>query len=288
MLPLLTLQQVDQGNFLTGSTDDVAPSLLELNYGNVLSEQYTVEQTEYWHSNGGAFYLVSFEGEASGNGSQNYNGLSRVNEETYCEWNNIGSCGCDGGNGGGNWDTSGITPIGTWSGEVGGAFLKGLNAGAATLGYSFSFGYAGSDAKEKTWQGAGLDGTWTQTISQGAANVSAGTAYAAGGGAIANVAKGIASKIGSLWGGAAQTAPKYSSKVTDVGNAIKDWLGSNSGAITNKAGDLIFQSKNGLREIRFDFKNFLPHNKQHIHLIEFKMKKNKKIKLLDERYFFDP
>jgi len=54
----------------------------------------------------------------------------------------------------------------------------------------------------------------------------------------------------------------------ETANLTKSWLGEEAKVITNKAGDNIFISKDGLRKIRFDLKNSqgdLPH----IHLEEF-------------------
>jgi RHS repeat-associated protein len=56
--------------------------------------------------------------------------------------------------------------------------------------------------------------------------------------------------------------------VDDVAKQMQLWLGKNYKTITNKAGDNIFMSKDGLRKIRFDIKN--PHgDKPHIHLEVF-------------------
>jgi hypothetical protein len=69
---------------------------------------------------------------------------------------------------------------------------------------------------------------------------------------------------------------------------VIEWLGPNSRAIINEAKDAIFQSNDGLREIRFDFNNPSPHKKPHIHLIEYTIKKNKKEIFVERRIFFDP
>ena len=56
--------------------------------------------------------------------------------------------------------------------------------------------------------------------------------------------------------------------VDDVAKQMRLWLGKNYKSITNKAGDNIFMSSDGLRKIRFDIKN--PHgDKPHIHLEVF-------------------
>lgn len=58
------------------------------------------------------------------------------------------------------------------------------------------------------------------------------------------------------------------STVEKVGKLAKSWLGEDATNITNKAGDEIFVSKDGLRKMRFDIKNSqgdLPH----VHLEKF-------------------
>jgi hypothetical protein len=95
--------------------------------------------------------------------------------------------------------------------------------------------------------------------------------------------KGVGTKIKNWWKGNPSNTPK----IQQLGDDIVEWLGPNSKKIINENGDVIFQSGNGLKEIRFDINNFLPHDKPHIHLIEYINVKNKKIKTIDERFFFD-
>jgi len=57
--------------------------------------------------------------------------------------------------------------------------------------------------------------------------------------------------------------------------------------ITNEFGDTIIQSKDGLREIRFDFNHTAPHANPHTHLIEYKMVKNKKVEVVNKRIYPD-
>ena len=60
---------------------------------------------------------------------------------------------------------------------------------------------------------------------------------------------------------------KESSKFDDTIKIIKTWLGADAKVITNKAGDKIFMSKDGLRKVRFDIKN--PHgDSPHVHFEE--------------------
>lgn len=65
------------------------------------------------------------------------------------------------------------------------------------------------------------------------------------------------------------TAAKDGGELVDnVAKQAKNWLGKDYKVITNKAGDQIFMSKDGLRKIRFDIKN-THGDKPHIHLEEF-------------------
>ncbi|MCL2425179.1 MAG: hypothetical protein FWD05_02465 [Oscillospiraceae bacterium] len=45
-----------------------------------------------------------------------------------------------------------------------------------------------------------------------------------------------------------------------------DWLGPNTRIVTNSSGDKIFISADGMRKIRFDINNPLPHNNPHVHI----------------------
>ncbi len=74
-------------------------------------------------------------------------------------------------------------------------------------------------------------------------------------------------------------------KARQVARAAEEWLGKGSRAWRNKAGDVIVESEDGLRQIRFDFKNTSPHKNPHTHVIEFKQVKNKKMKVFEERIF---
>jgi hypothetical protein len=63
---------------------------------------------------------------------------------------------------------------------------------------------------------------------------------------------------------------KYESqlKISNLADNIKNWLGKDARAITNKAGDKIFLSKDGLRRVRFDIKRPYPHTEAHVHIEE--------------------
>jgi hypothetical protein len=67
-----------------------------------------------------------------------------------------------------------------------------------------------------------------------------------------------------------RVAVKGDTKLVDnAAKQARQWLGKDYKVITNKAGDQIFMSKDGLRKIRFDIKN--PHgDAPHIHLEIFK------------------
>ena len=135
---------------------------------------------------------------------------------------------------------------------------------------------------------AGISTIWsgakTQTVTSSAIELVTGSqlagelvdAFIGIGGSIA-----VGTSINSVRA-AGQTVLKKTStvtpKITELGDEMKTWLGTNSRVIRNEAGDVILQSKDGLREIRFDFNSFYPHDKPHIHLTVYKMKKNKKIK----------
>lgn len=100
---------------------------------------------------------------------------------------------------------------------------------------------------------------------------------AAAGGAIAQVvgieagAPGPAAEVA----GAATTpllltgTPSAASLVDDTVRMADDWLGPNVRAITNRSGDKVFLSEDGLRRIRFDMRNPTPYSSPHAHVEEF-------------------
>ena len=73
---------------------------------------------------------------------------------------------------------------------------------------------------------------------------------------------------GMLKSGAKKLAGQAGSKVDEAVDIAESWLGKEAKGITNKAGDNIFISKDGLRKIRFDMKNSHG-DAPHIHLEEF-------------------
>jgi hypothetical protein len=64
-------------------------------------------------------------------------------------------------------------------------------------------------------------------------------------------------------------AAKGTGKVWDAAKLAKEWLGEDAKVVTNKAGDKVITSKDGLRKIRFDIKNSQG-DAPHMHLEEFK------------------
>ena len=77
------------------------------------------------------------------------------------------------------------------------------------------------------------------------------------------------------------------SKIARAMQSLEDFLGSNTRSFRNKSGDLIIESADGLRQVRFDFNNYIPHDKPHIHIIEWEYEKNGKKILSDKRIFYD-
>jgi hypothetical protein len=56
----------------------------------------------------------------------------------------------------------------------------------------------------------------------------------------------------------------------------KEFVGGDARAMHNEAGDLIIESKDGLRQIRFDLKNPSPHAEPHVHIVRFQRVRNGK------------
>ena len=67
--------------------------------------------------------------------------------------------------------------------------------------------------------------------------------------------------------------------------AIKNFLGKESRAFYNEAGDIVIESKDGLRQFRIDMLHTHPHKNPHSHLIRYSPIKNKKIKDWDKRIY---
>ncbi|MGH7659201.1 MAG: RHS repeat-associated core domain-containing protein [Gemmatimonadales bacterium] len=78
---------------------------------------------------------------------------------------------------------------------------------------------------------------------------------------------------------------RIAGKGDDAFRVIMQHVGSDAKAITNEAGDLILQSADEMREIRFDFNNHAPHRSPHVHVIEYKNVKNRKVETRNDRVF---
>ncbi len=66
---------------------------------------------------------------------------------------------------------------------------------------------------------------------------------------------------------------------------IERFVGKNPKVFYNKAGDIVVESKDGLRQFRIDLLQTKPHKNPHSHLIRYTPIKNKKIKDWDKRIY---
>ena len=71
----------------------------------------------------------------------------------------------------------------------------------------------------------------------------------------------------------------------EIVNQTKKYLHEDAKAFYNKSEDLIIESRDGLRQIRFDFNKTSPHLNKHIHVIRFIRVGNKKIEIMNERIY---
>lgn len=78
---------------------------------------------------------------------------------------------------------------------------------------------------------------------------------------------------------------KLARRGSDAAQLILKHVGDDAVGFLNEAGDLILQSKNGLREVRFDFNNPAPHKSPHVHVIEYKTVKNNKAVTRNDRVY---
>ncbi len=83
-----------------------------------------------------------------------------------------------------------------------------------------------------------------------------------------------------------KVAPKtVSSQIKNLGDDVSRWLGKDAKVVKTPTGDIIVQSADELREIRFDFNRTYPHKNPHTHVIEYKMVKNKKVEIMNRRIY---
>ncbi|MDE3046355.1 MAG: hypothetical protein KGJ02_06905, partial [Verrucomicrobiota bacterium] len=66
---------------------------------------------------------------------------------------------------------------------------------------------------------------------------------------------------------------------------LEIFLGKDSRLFKNIHGDLVIESKDGLRQFRMDLNHTSPHKNPHSHLIEYQLKKNKKYEIINERIY---
>ncbi|MBS0653377.1 MAG: RHS repeat-associated core domain-containing protein, partial [Verrucomicrobia bacterium] len=66
---------------------------------------------------------------------------------------------------------------------------------------------------------------------------------------------------------------------------LETFLGKDFKLFKNVHGDLLIESKNGLRQFRMDLNHPKPHKNPHTHLIEYEMRKNKKFEIMNERIY---
>ncbi len=69
-------------------------------------------------------------------------------------------------------------------------------------------------------------------------------------------------------GGVRMPTRTAAGSVDDVATQARNWLGKDYRVITNRAGDNIFMSKDGLRKMRFDIRNS-GGDAPHVHLEQF-------------------
>lgn len=65
------------------------------------------------------------------------------------------------------------------------------------------------------------------------------------------------------------------SRVNKAADAIEDYLGPGAKPKINEAGDLVIESADGAKKVRFDINDPSPHKSPHGHVEEFKKVKNK-------------
>jgi len=66
---------------------------------------------------------------------------------------------------------------------------------------------------------------------------------------------------------------------------IEGFVGKNPKVFYNKAGDIVVESKDGLRQFRIDLLRTKPHKNPHSHVVLYEMEKNNKIEAVNKRIF---
>jgi hypothetical protein len=74
-------------------------------------------------------------------------------------------------------------------------------------------------------------------------------------------------------------------KAEQIIERLETFLGKDSKLFKNSHGDLLIESKDGLKQFRMDFNHPKPHKNPHSHLIEYEMRKNKKFEIINERIY---
>ncbi|WP_316355862.1 hypothetical protein [Candidatus Neptunichlamydia sp. REUL1] len=78
---------------------------------------------------------------------------------------------------------------------------------------------------------------------------------------------------------------KLAEREVRIIDQIESFVGRESRAFYNEAGDILIESKYGLRQFRIDLLRTYPHDNPHSHIIEYEGFKNKKIEAENIRVF---
>lgn len=74
-------------------------------------------------------------------------------------------------------------------------------------------------------------------------------------------------------------------KARNLIEKLEAFFGKEPRTFKNSHGDLLIESKDGLKQFRMDLNHPAPHKNPHTHLIEFEMRKNKKSEIMNERIY---
>jgi hypothetical protein len=78
---------------------------------------------------------------------------------------------------------------------------------------------------------------------------------------------------------------RVAGKADDAFGLIVKYVGEDAVGQLNKHGDLILESKDGLRQVRFDVNHPQPHRSPHAHVVEYRNTKNGKERIYNERVY---